>query len=87
MWGWLSRRGWFRALLGIAAGAAAKAAKGAAGPPSREYFVSESTTSYYDAEGRLLRTDPPRRRPAVRECTFDGRGRLTSLRERFLDET
>jgi hypothetical protein len=87
MWGWLSRRGWFRALLGLAAGAAARpSAAGAACPPAREYFVSESTTSHYDAEGRLLRTDPPRRRPAVREWTFDERGRFRSLRERFLDE-
>jgi hypothetical protein len=86
MWNWLSRRGWFQALLGLAAGAAARGAAGAASQPAREYFVSESTTSYYDAEGRLLRVDPPRQRLGVREWTFDERGRFTSLRERFLDE-
>ena len=71
MWNWLSRRDWFRALLGLAAGAAAAPAANAAGPAAAappagaaapgpaDHVTTHITTYTYDPGGYLTAvTDP-----------------------------
>jgi hypothetical protein len=63
----LSRRDWFRSLLGLAAAAAgppAAAPPAGAAAPGRAYVVGQVVTYTYDGEGRLVDVQPPGRPPA-----------------------